>query len=81
MGGGCELRENENESEDTSSSVWKSEHTSSCSFLHIIYIFLYFRKSPLKFSILPEKHLKAISIFYTVRGGRKGEKKREPFIR
>ncbi len=68
MGGGCELRENENESENTSSSVGKSEHTSSYSFIHIVSIFFYFRKSPLKVSILPERCFKAISVFYKVLG-------------
>ncbi len=41
MRGGCELRENEKESEDTYSSIWKSEYTSSSAFTHIIYIFFY----------------------------------------
>ncbi len=68
MRGGGELRENENGSERTYSPVGKSEHTYSFGFIHIVSIFLFFRKSPLKFSILPERHFKAISVFCTVRG-------------
>ncbi len=60
--------ENEKESGHTYSSVGKSEHTYSYGFLHIVSIFLFFRKSPLKGSIFPERHLKAISVFYEVGG-------------
>jgi len=68
MGGGGRKGENENESEDTYSSVGKSADTYFPRFTHIVYVFLYFRKSPLKVSILPERRFKAISVFYTVRG-------------
>jgi hypothetical protein len=62
-GGGGRKRENEKESERTYSSVGKSADTYFPGFTHIIYVFFYFRKSPLKDSILPERHFKAISIF------------------
>ncbi len=66
MSGGYELRENENESEDTSSSVGLSLFPYSSIFFHIASIFFYFEKSPFKVSILPERRFKAISVFYTV---------------
>jgi hypothetical protein len=55
--------ENENESERTYSSVGKSEDTYFPGFTHIIYVFFFFGKSPLKVSILPERRFKAISVF------------------
>src|SRR5450759_2131093 len=66
--GGGRKRENEKESEHTYSSVGKSADTYFHGFTHIIYVFLYFRKSPLKVSIWPERHFKAISVFYKVLG-------------
>jgi hypothetical protein len=60
---GGRKEENENESEDTYSSVGKSADTYFPGFTHIIYVFFFFGKSPLKVSILPESRFKAISVF------------------
>jgi hypothetical protein len=67
-GGGGRKGKNEKGSERTYSSVGKSEDTYFPGFTHIIYVFFFFGKSPLKVSIWPESRFKAISVFYTVRG-------------